>query len=897
MPKDSKIGRLTVDLQADSSALKKGMNSAKDIVGKGVDGMKSSIDSVKGAIAAAGAAMAVFGGMKALSDHQRDLVNLNNTVKQFANGYKKSMSEVAKFNADFAKNFGTTAIDMDKARLKLNQMLAGSMSMDQIDEIMLPIVFEYQAQNPEKEIQDAAQDIVEAWNGEPPDEMQTAIKNWLQKGFNVDWDSLTADERKKWARKFVMTFKGASKEAQSTMGGAMDRLKNAFSQVFISLSMNKDTAKFAETLNKLADILYDFSANLQTKGLKESLIEVKDRIVDMISEATGLDDATIEKWGKWGAILAGLALAAKPLGTLASAISGVGNLGISFGQLLWKGFQAVGFGALFGWVWKMIGSGLSWLGGMVLKGILGLMAPIDLAIMGLRGPIGSAIGDLWSFIAALWIEGPTKFIANFKSLFAELPTLLGGIFEGVAAAVGVSVGTLVAIIVAIIAVVVAFVVAWKNNWGGLRDNTIEVWNSIVSFFSDLYQNNLLPLFESLKELFWTLLNAIFEVFKAILEALGIDVPQFEEFMAMVAAAAVLLFQHFKEILPALKDFIGYIFSDIIKALGENVKFIGDLFGLIVDVIKFAADLISAILQTLVAIIHGDFSAIDDIWTWFGTKTKETFANIAILLLDAVERITNILLTGSGYIGQIFATLTGHGEEYRKSQEEWKKNVANTFEGWKNDVKASMSQNESDTKAWASNTGANLADGKGQVNTQLTDMNAIVSSQFNTTTTTVNSKTGEMVDAISSAAPRFKVAGNGLISAMKEGFMDKIDSLVDLIKKKMGEIRDLLPGSNAKKGPLHTLTRAGRGFVTAMQDGFDHVAPGFVKHIEDTAGKLSDAWSPQGSLALGVPSGYNYGGSSNNTTIVNVNGGTFASDRDMNRLVSRIDAELGKRYDK
>lgn len=68
------------------------------------------------------------------------------------------------------------------------------------------------------------------------------------------------------------------------------------------------------------------------------------------------------------------------------------------------------------------------------------------------------------------------------------------------------------------------------------------------------------------------------------------------------------------------------------------------------------------------------------------------------------------------------------------------------------------------------------------------------------------------------AKDFESFGQGLVDAIKAGIQAKWDGLKSYFSGKLQDLRDLLPHSDAKTGPLSTLTQAGAAFWTTFAGG-------------------------------------------------------------------------------
>ncbi len=77
---------------------------------------------------------------------------------------------------------------------------------------------------------------------------------------------------------------------------------------------------------------------------------------------------------------------------------------------------------------------------------------------------------------------------------------------------------------------------------------------------------------------------------------------------------------------------------------------------------------------------------------------------------------------------------------------------------------------------------------------------------------------------------FLEAGKGLIDALWEGIKAAWSGLVDNVSGLMGDLRDLLPFSDAKAGPLSQLTASGSALVTTFSEGIAVAADAPIKAL-------------------------------------------------------------------
>lgn len=97
----------------------------------------------------------------------------------------------------------------------------------------------------------------------------------------------------------------------------------------------------------------------------------------------------------------------------------------------------------------------------------------------------------------------------------------------------------------------------------------------------------------------------------------------------------------------------------------------------------------------------------------------------------------------------------------------------------------------------------------------------------------------VVDWISGLAQTFYEAGKGFVNAILDGIKAAWSGLVDSVTGLMGDLRDLLPFSDAKKGPLSSLTASGSAFIDTFASGMKNAASGAMEALSGVLGDLRD----------------------------------------------------------
>lgn len=85
----------------------------------------------------------------------------------------------------------------------------------------------------------------------------------------------------------------------------------------------------------------------------------------------------------------------------------------------------------------------------------------------------------------------------------------------------------------------------------------------------------------------------------------------------------------------------------------------------------------------------------------------------------------------------------------------------------------------------------------------------------------------------------RAAGEGLINAMTDGIKSMASKPVEAVEGVAQNIRDKLPSSDAKEGPLSSLTAAGKALPETLQKGIQMMASKPVQAVKRLAGKISE----------------------------------------------------------
>jgi phage-related protein len=111
---------------------------------------------------------------------------------------------------------------------------------------------------------------------------------------------------------------------------------------------------------------------------------------------------------------------------------------------------------------------------------------------------------------------------------------------------------------------------------------------------------------------------------------------------------------------------------------------------------------------------------------------------------------------------------------------------------------------------------------------------------------IPAKIAEIIDAIKAKTAEFINSGKALIQAFVDGIKSVINKPVEVVKAGLQKVRRLLPFSDAKEGPLSTLTKSGMAFIDTFARGIVLRAPVLQAAV---AGALDQGWSAASGMSL------------------------------------------------
>lgn len=150
------------------------------------------------------------------------------------------------------------------------------------------------------------------------------------------------------------------------------------------------------------------------------------------------------------------------------------------------------------------------------------------------------------------------------------------------------------------------------------------------------------------------------------------------------------------------------------------------------------------------------------------------------------------------------------------------------------------------------TGGKLSEIRGKFSTAMSNIVQGISQKFTDARTAFSNGLNNIKNAVSGAVTWFFESGKRIVSTFANGIKSAFSSAVEAVKGGLQKIRNLLPFSDAKEGPLSTLTLSGQRTMTTYAHGLtlagDAPAAAMNKSLQQVQGALDR--EPEKKIDLG-----------------------------------------------
>jgi len=206
------------------------------------------------------------------------------------------------------------------------------------------------------------------------------------------------------------------------------------------------------------------------------------------------------------------------------------------------------------------------------------------------------------------------------------------------------------------------------------------------------------------------------------------------------------------------------------------------------------DVVANVVMSVVSLLTGDWQGAVDYWNKATQSSIEFFKNIW----------NSIVSFFNGFVGTFISILSSFGVDVvGKFSEMWNNAQKKTSEGVAKVTKF-FSEMPGKVMTYITSLGSDLVSG--------------FTSMMSKGATAVSDGVSNIVSTVTGFASTFLSAGKGLLESFTEGVTSGIGKAVSAVSNGMQKIRQFLPFSPAKKGPLSDLDKSGESFFPTWYEG-------------------------------------------------------------------------------
>ncbi|OHY31327.1 hypothetical protein BI362_03165 [Streptococcus parauberis] len=240
------------------------------------------------------------------------------------------------------------------------------------------------------------------------------------------------------------------------------------------------------------------------------------------------------------------------------------------------------------------------------------------------GTIGGAISGIVGWLGALTAEGGAL-AGVFGSLGAG-PII--AIFAGIALAIGL--------------VILAITDLW-NNSEAFRTAITEIWTSISTMLTNIWNSFILPVFQAIKEIIMSVVEEslipLYNSFKEMLTNIALELSSFLEIA--------------EPFISTLADLFGKVLPPVIETLGAVFK---GAFAIIANVLTVSFQTISGIVKSILKVLGGIITFITGVFTGNWRKAWQGIVDMLGGIFGGIGSIMKGAM--NGVIGIINGAISG-----------------------------------------------------------------------------------------------------------------------------------------------------------------------------------------------------------------------------------------------
>ena len=162
------------------------------------------------------------------------------------------------------------------------------------------------------------------------------------------------------------------------------------------------------------------------------------------------------------------------------------------------------------------------------------------------------------------------------------------------------------------------------------------------------------------------------------------------------------------------------------------------------------------------------------------------------------------------------------------------------------------------------TGGKLGEVKEKFSSAMSSIAQGVSQKFNDVRTSFSNGLNNVKNLVTNAISWFRESGRKVVTTFAEGITSAFSSAVNAVKNGLQKIRNMLPFSDAKEGPLSTLTLSGQRTMTTYAEGLTLAQNAPAEAMEKGLSKTKATLEREPTKKVNLNGGSDQSGSSGET---------------------------------
>lgn len=444
------------------------------------------------------------------------------------------------------------------------------------------------------------------------------------------------------------------------------------------------------------------------------------------------------------------------------------------------------------------------------------------------GSISTFFSNLWTSITTGAQAAWTGFVGILSGIWSGILGLATAIFNGIATFLstvweGIKVVASVAwnAIVNTIYVVIGalyFLLRGPVNlvitlittaWDFIKTTTATVWNIIVTTVTTLATslwNIITNIFNTIKITATNVWTAITSVISTAWNAIYTTVSGWLE---QVRSVVLTVFNAVKAYVTTVWNSITSVIATVWNTIYSKVS------DWIQKVKTIITNVFNAIKATITTVWNAIKNVIQTVWNQVYTVVSNAVNKVRTVILNVFNAVRTFINTVFNTIkstittawNTIYSVVSSAVNKVRSIVTSVFNSVKSTVSNVWNTIKSTTSSIWSSIRSSISNT---LNSIKSTMSNIFNSLRGIVSSAFNNVVSAVRNGMTSAYNAVKNKLSQFKNAGRNIVTSIADGIKGAVGKVTDAIGNVVQKVRDFLPFSPAKTGPLEDLNKLNFG---------------------------------------------------------------------------------------